>query len=155
MFELIRLCTDFDKKLYECISWRHKFTIDQIWPVTFMRGFVIFYFKTFWPNYNIDLRSYGQLLLATVRACILDKANTMQWMAPQINICATLSFIVYIWYLIYTPFFWIGVIIQNIKSAFFIIQLFLIHFLTLKVFITIRDNVLRCRELIHFIHIFV
>ena len=24
--------------------------------------FLDFYFKTFWPNYNTDLRSYGQLL---------------------------------------------------------------------------------------------
>ena len=26
------------------------------------RSFVIFYFETFWPNYDIDIRSYGQLL---------------------------------------------------------------------------------------------
>ena len=34
------------------------------WNVTFMlwRNIGIFYFKTFWPNYNLDLRSYGQLL---------------------------------------------------------------------------------------------
>ena len=32
--------------------------------VTFMswRSFVIFYMKTFWPNYNLDLCSNGQLL---------------------------------------------------------------------------------------------
>ena len=34
------------------------------WNVTFMlsRSFLIYYFKTFWLNYNIDIRFYGQLL---------------------------------------------------------------------------------------------
>jgi hypothetical protein len=39
------------------------------WNVTFMsrRRFVIFYFKMFWPNYNLDLRSYGQLVLFLIK----------------------------------------------------------------------------------------
>ena len=37
----------------------------ETWNVTFFLlwwSFVIFFFKTFWPNYNLDLHSYGQLL---------------------------------------------------------------------------------------------
>ena len=52
-----------------CMNAYHQDTIffiksDITWNVTFMfwRSFAIFYIKTFWPNYNIDLRSYGQLL---------------------------------------------------------------------------------------------
>ena len=49
------------------MSLRHNIFIklySMTWNVTFMvwRSFMIFYCKTFWPNYNIDLRSYGQLL---------------------------------------------------------------------------------------------
>ena len=51
----------WSKFVWMLISWRH-----IIWPEMSLLyyGEVLwfFYFKTFWPNYNLDLRSYRQLL---------------------------------------------------------------------------------------------
>ena len=39
--------SDFDENFYEC--WYQEDTIISL------------NYKTFWPNYNLDLRSYGQI----------------------------------------------------------------------------------------------
>ena len=46
------------------ISWRHIFSIKLYKTETSLLCYeeVFFYFKTLWPHYNLDLRSYGQLL---------------------------------------------------------------------------------------------
>ena len=47
------------------IWWRHNSFI-KLWPemslLCFGEESDFFYFKIFWPHYNLDLRSYGQLL---------------------------------------------------------------------------------------------
>ena len=45
---------------------RTYFSLNYIWPKMHFYGMEkflwCFYFKTFWPKYNLDLHSYGQLL---------------------------------------------------------------------------------------------
>ena len=63
LFKHICLRTDFDKKkiVWMLISWRH-----NIWHEMSIscdgKVLLFFNFRTFWPNYNLDLRFYGPLL---------------------------------------------------------------------------------------------
>ena len=58
------------------------------WNVTFMlwRSFVIFYFKTFRPIYNLDLRYHGQhLFLFLHQPTIFNTLNIFLFQCPLIN----------------------------------------------------------------------
>ena len=50
------------------------------WYVTFMlwRSCMLIYFNTFWPNYNLDLRFYGQLFFFFVYSRIF-RARIKNW----------------------------------------------------------------------------
>ena len=74
-FWSIRLWTDFDENLYNANFMNTQFLHKCHFYV--MEKFCEYiYFKSFWPNYNLDLRSYGQLL--SLFTTCLDKYQVLK-----------------------------------------------------------------------------
>ena len=63
------------KFLWMLISWSKNYIIDYIWHDFYVIDkFRDIFFKTFWPNYILDISSYGQLLpLFVVNQKLCDK----------------------------------------------------------------------------------
>ena len=75
--------------------WKHKFFMKICMKLILWRiSFVLFSFNTFWPNYNLDLRSNGQLLSLFSSFCM-----SMHCFYQSLNYLSQLTNILICWVL--------------------------------------------------------